>query len=420
MRIAFAHYSEANDISGVTSWLIQLALYLKEQGHSVAIHMFDLCQPGETSPLEMALQHQGIDLSKSTPTGNLRRDTQATLAFLNHWQPDLFLPQCKPQHYVAAAIAGRAGLPWALVMHCDDPDYWATLGSLPPSDHGGITVCVSSHIAANLHDRHSAAEAIVIPCGVAIPSTTTTRGSGPLQVVYSGRLWEHQKRASLVTETLIRACRRGDGRITATLIGDGYSRAACTQLVRDAGLEGRIRFAGRLLPAEVQEILLGSQALLLMSDFEGLPVALLEAMAAGVVPVVRSIPSGIPEVVHHGTTGLLVSEDPDEAADALLQLADNPALWQRCSTGARQLVEQRFSSAICHRKWLDVLQTLSATSPRPTYPIVGLHGVRLSRLSPVMTASYRKPAPWRSWQLRQRLAIRVARLKGVLKQRLQG
>jgi hypothetical protein len=59
MRIAFAHYSSVDDISGVTSWLIQLALYLKGKGCSVAILLLDLCEPGDTSPLEHALRQGG-------------------------------------------------------------------------------------------------------------------------------------------------------------------------------------------------------------------------------------------------------------------------------------------------------------------------------------------------------------------------
>ena len=417
MRIAFAHYSSADDISGVTSWLIQLALCLKAEGCSVAIFLLDLCEPGDSSPLELAMGNGGIEIFKSTPTGSLRKDVDATLAFLNAWRPDVFLPQCKPHHYVAAAIAGRCGLPWGLTLHSDDPDYWATASSLPPLNNGGKTICVSQHIQARLAQQGGESKAVVIPCGVSIPVTTTHYCAHPFQVVYSGRLWEHQKRASLVVESLIRACQRSEA-ITATLIGDGYSRQGCEQQVRDAGLADRIRFSGRLPFAGVQEILLQSQAILLMSDFEGLPVALLEAMAAGVVPVVRSIPSGIPEVVRQGDTGLLVSDDPDEAAAALGALADNPGLWQSCSAASRQLVEERFSSDHCHGQWLALVRQLQATG-KPTYPIEGLHGVRLSKLSPLLKAGYRRPRDWDSLQLRQRLSTRLAKLKGLLKQQLK-
>jgi glycosyltransferase involved in cell wall biosynthesis len=341
----------------------------------------------------------------------------ATLAFLNTWRPDVFLPQCKPHHYIAAAIAGRCGLPWGLTLHSDDPDYWATASSLPPLRNGGKTICVSQHIQAELAQQGGESQAVVIPYGVSIPATTTHYSTHPFRVVYSGRLWEHQKRASLVVESLIRACQRSEA-ITATLIGDGYSRAACEQQVRDAGLGDRISFSGRLPFAGVQQILLQSQAILLMSDFEGLPVALLEAMAAGVVPVVRSIPSGIPEVVRQRETGLLVSDDPEQAAAALTALAEDHALWRRCSAASRQLVEERFSSDHCHGQWLALVRELQTTS-KPTYPIVGLHGVRLSKLSPLLKAGYRRRRPWKSLRLRQRIFTSLAKIKGLVKEQLK-
>jgi glycosyltransferase involved in cell wall biosynthesis len=417
MRIAFAHYSSVDDISGVTSWLIQLALYLKGEGCSVAIVLLDLCEPGDTSPLEHALRQGGIEVFKSPPTGSLRRDVDVTLAFLNTWRPDVFLPQCKPHHYIAAAIAGRAGLPWVFTIQSDDPDYWAVIDSFPPSRHGGRIVAVSRHIKAALEERADEINCMVIPPGVAIPSATAQGTWDSFEVIYCGRLWEHQKRASLVTETLIQACRRGEGRIHATVIGDGYSREACEQMVREADLGEHIQFSGRLSSADLQNVLIHSQAILLMSDFEGLPVALLMAMAAGVVPVVRAIPSGIPEVVHHGQTGLLVNDDPAQAAEALLQLAADPPLWTRCSSAARALVRDHYGEKACHQQWLDLL-TVMASASRPAYPISGWHGVRLGMLSPLLTAGYRKQPLWRRLRLSERLRTGLARSKGAFKKRL--
>lgn len=416
MRVAFAHYSTPDDISGVSSWLIQLALFLKQQGCRVAIHLLDLCQQGETSPLELALASEEIEIFRSPATNNLRSDVSATLAFLNAWRPDVFLPQCKVPHYVAAAIAGRAGLPWAFTLHSDDPDYWMVSTCLDPQHHGGRSVCVSRHIHSELQRLTGESDALVIPYGVDVPATPTTYHSQPFQVVYSGRLWEHQKRVSLVVDTLIHACRQGQGAISATVIGDGYSREACEQRVMEAGMEQLIRFTGRLPGADVQQVLQNSQAILLMSDFEGLPVALLEAMAAGVVPVVRLIPSGIPEVVLHRRTGLVVSDDPQQAAAALLELAGDPVLWQRCSDGSRALVLESFTSEHCHGQWLDLLHDLKLKSS-PRYPIRGWQGVWVSNR---LKSSYRRGTTERLKRLRQKLTTRIALLKARMKKAIGG
>lgn len=421
LRVAFAHYCQANDISGVTIWVLGLARRLATDGVSVAIHF--VIAPSSTSleqcgepPLFEELRQQGIEVFSAPRRRCLKEDVQETLAFLNQWQPTVFLPQCKPAHYAAAAQAGLRGLPWALTLHSDDPDYWATVGAFGGARYGSSQVCVSRHIRDELIRRRIEQPSNVIPCGVAIPANLTGFRNDPFHVVFSGRIWEHQKRASLVIQTLIRACGARDT-IRATLIGDGYARAACEQQVAEAGLTEAITFTGPLAPSQVQARLLESQAILLMSDFEGLPIALLEAMAAGVVPVVRHIPSGIPELVDHERTGLLVSEDPAEAALALLRLADDPDLWQRCSTAARDLVAGHYSADKSYRQWRQLLEGLDRQfrdAPSNPYPIDSLRIDSLRRIAPSFHQEY-KPPKARIATLRQTLRTTIARVKHRIK-----
>ena len=65
-------------------------------------------------------------------------------------------------------------------------------------------------------------------------------------------------------------------------------------------------------------------------------------MDSGVVPVVRAIESGIPELVLHERAGLCVDNDSTEAAAQLLLLSADPLLWQRCSTNSSVLVEEGY------------------------------------------------------------------------------
>lgn len=205
----------------------------------------------------------------------------------------------------------------------------------------------------------------------------------PFRVVYSGRLVERQKCIQQVVHTLIHAC-RDSSQIEAHLIGDGTARAACEQLVHQAGLADRIHFHGRVPPEHVQLLLQRSQAILLMSDFEGLPVALLEAMAAGVVPVVRSIPSGIPELVHNERTGLLVANDPADAAAALIRLSQNPDLWQNCSRNGCSLVEASYSAEQCYAQWMKLIQQQHGSS-KPQFPI---NDANLTRTLPLADSRF--------------------------------
>jgi glycosyltransferase involved in cell wall biosynthesis len=203
-----------------------------------------------------------------------------------------------------------------------------------------------------------------------------------------------------VVHTLIHPC-QVSSQIQAHLIGDGPDRTACEQLVHQAGLTGRIHFHGRIPPEQVQPLLQRSQAILLMSDFEGLPVALLEAMAAGVVPVVRAIESGIPELVHHEHTGLLVGNDPAEAAAALVRLSREPDLWQRCSTQSRALVEGGYGADQCFERWLGVMVQLRGPA-RPPFPIRTAGLRRLLPLTDARFQSHYAPPPSRWSRLHPR------------------
>jgi glycosyltransferase involved in cell wall biosynthesis len=405
MKIALAHYSGSADISGVTSWLIGFCERLVQTGHEVVMHLHHFGDDPQQGSIVPSLQRLGIDIHAVRRTGSLEADTRQTLQFLNQVQPDLFLPQCLHAHYAAAAQAGRQGLPWIFTMHSDDPDYWCVAEALTPETHGGSSVCVSQFLAQQLRQRLPATNPQVIPCGITLPAAQAIFSDQPFRVVYSGRMVERQKCIQQVVHTLIHAC-RASSRIEAHLIGDGPDRAACEQFVHQAGLADRIQFHGRVPPEQVQPLLQRSQAILLMSEFEGLPVALLEAMAAGVVPVVRAIESGIPELVHHERTGLLVGNDPAEAAAALLRLSREPDLWQRCSSQSRAQVEAGYGSDQCFEHWKNLLiaQQLSAMDQHP------ISTTNLRRELPLDDARFQvqypsPPSPWRRFHPRRFMGL---------------
>jgi glycosyltransferase involved in cell wall biosynthesis len=89
---------------------------------------------------------------------------------------------------------------------------------------------------------------------------------------------------------------------------------------------------------------------------EGIPVALMEAMSAG-LPVVASRTGGIPELVHHERNGLLVPPaDPDALADALERLAKDSALRERMGRAGRETILQEFDQLQCAADLIDLIQ----------------------------------------------------------------
>jgi len=132
------------------------------------------------------------------------------------------------------------------------------------------------------------------------------------------------------------------------IAGDGPMEGEVRELAADLGIGRRVRFAGFLSQSALQHLFLSSHIFLLPSetaggDVEGVPNAMLEAMASG-LPVVATRHGGIPEVIEHGRNGLLCTEkDAEGVAAALLQLANDTVLYQTLAQQASASVREQFS-----------------------------------------------------------------------------
>lgn len=367
MTIALAHYSSVADISGVTSWFEKFVLRLARDGYEPAVHLHHFGpRPADASVLPRLLD-AGVRVESVARGHSLQDDVEQTLRFLDEVRPSVFLPQCLTAHYLAASLAGQRGLPWVFTIHSDDPDYWAQAEEVKPWERNGRTVCVSKHIASLVREKNMDPQPVVIPYGVDASEKSASLSDAGFRVAYIGRIVERQKRMSLVMESLIQACRLNP-RIEAVIIGDGPELERFKQQVVRARLQARIIFTGRVPPREVAKNLATVQACLLMSDYEGLPVALLEAMSMGIVPVVRVSDSGIPELVRHEETGLLVDDVPRNCALALSRLADDRRLWSHCSRQARALVTEQYSEESSYSRWTEMIDGLR-TGASAAFPL---------------------------------------------------
>ncbi|MCT6700629.1 glycosyltransferase [Rheinheimera sp. 4Y26] len=132
------------------------------------------------------------------------------------------------------------------------------------------------------------------------------------------------------------------------IIGDGPLRPALTAQIHNLGLEQDIQLCGVQPPARVAEALAQSDVFLLPSvtagngDMEGIPVSLMEAMASGVI-CLSTYHSGIPELICHGKSGLLVAErDAAAIATELQRLIQGHYALGELRKNARASIEQEF------------------------------------------------------------------------------
>ena len=142
------------------------------------------------------------------------------------------------------------------------------------------------------------------------------------------------------------------------VVGDGELRGELTALAARLGLDGRCRFTGSR--ADVYDLMSAMDVFVLPSLDEGTPMALLEAMAVG-VPVVASSVGGIPDVITHRATGLLVpASDPSALSDACVWFLRNGTEAQAIATRARAVVRSEFSHATNGERLVDLYRELMA------------------------------------------------------------
>jgi glycosyltransferase involved in cell wall biosynthesis len=126
------------------------------------------------------------------------------------------------------------------------------------------------------------------------------------------------------------------------IAGEGGLRERLTDAAAQLGVAGHVHFLG--LRRDTPELLKAFDIFMLPSISEGLPMALLEAMAAG-LPIIASEVGGVPTAVHHGVNGLLVRPaDPQAISDAVEALLTNRSRMRDFGLASRALFEQHFSA----------------------------------------------------------------------------
>ncbi len=186
----------------------------------------------------------------------------------------------------------------------------------------------------------------VSPCGID-PGRFSRTTAEPLRALAVGRLVP-KKAPHLTIAAFAKATRTMPG-ARLDVVGDGDLMALCRATAAEHGASEKVHLHGWQSHAVVQELMGRTSVFLQHSvtaasgDTEGLPVAVLEAMAS-TVPVVATRHSGIPEAVVHGETGLLVDEhDVGGMADALATLLADPARARAMGEAGRRRVLADFT-----------------------------------------------------------------------------
>jgi glycosyltransferase involved in cell wall biosynthesis len=246
---------------------------------------------------------------------------------------------------MAMLACERTGIPWSLTVHRWDIDEDNLLAEKVAS---ATFVRAISHFGARrLRERVPAARPDVLHMGVDVPTTPACRRSatGRLRLLAVGSLTPQKGHA-----TLLEAMRRTGAGITLDVVGDGPLRTTLAAEAREPRLRGRVRLLGALSHSTLLRRLGAGEWDVLVHPSpsgrgfdEGIPVALMEAMAAG-VPVIAFPSGGVPELIAPGAGMLLAGTDAQLLADGILELADDPVRADELGAGGIARIRAEFDA----------------------------------------------------------------------------
>jgi glycosyltransferase involved in cell wall biosynthesis len=142
------------------------------------------------------------------------------------------------------------------------------------------------------------------------------------------------------------------------LAGQGVLRAALEMRVNDLGLTNRVYFLG--LRCDIPDVLGAADIFALSSNYEGNPLSVIEAMAAG-LPVVSTAVGGVPELVQNGKEGFIVPPGRvDEFSEAMMTLLNDSGLRRAMGAAAAARARENFDVSAMVRAYEELYDQMPA------------------------------------------------------------
>lgn len=246
------------------------------------------------------------------------------------------------------------------MMQADSSDMYPVFAVYAPFFHAAIGVSRQIEMNFRAHPILGKLPTYYLPYGVPIPKKDAARAgtlSGPIRILYLGRLVRPQKRVHLFPD-ILHLLRTARIPFRWTIAGDGPERPALEKEMTSVPPNSVIEFKGALSYRDLPRLFDSNDIFLLASDSEGLPLSLLEAMAHGLVPVVSNLPSGVSEVVDQ-ECGILVEPDNIEGyAAGIISLAQSPSRFSVMAKKAKAKIDARYSAASMTDRWITLLNKL--------------------------------------------------------------
>jgi colanic acid/amylovoran biosynthesis glycosyltransferase len=254
------------------------------------------------------------------------------------------------------------------VLHSNDEFY---KGVITKFIHGNkknqlsTAVSVSGYINTICESQNTNTQLLNIPCGTPeVKNSTSLDSQEVFKVIYAGRLVKEAKQVLKLTKAFCDAS-KVNSNLEFSIYGDGDQEKSIKALIKDEKASKNVILFKALPPSQILNKIQEHHVFTLMSDYEGMPIALMEAMACGVVPVCYVCEGGVDEIIEHGVNGFIVKNRGEDYQEKLQLLVNDRSLWETMSKNAIATIQQKYSSKITHQKWFELLNQFKDVKQKP-------------------------------------------------------
>jgi glycosyltransferase involved in cell wall biosynthesis len=314
----------------------------------------------------MATQFQDSWQAKVTMLGFLGAEFRSAVRARREFEPDIVHAHWWfPNGLVGTWLGRMSNKPLVTTLHGSDVRLARSVAFSRPAfrhvlNHSAAVTAVSRWLAAEAHDVVAAPEPIVAPMPVATDLFSPGGERSTNRLLFVGRL-NKQKGIELLLHTLSRTADRS---IALDVVGDGEDRDALQTLAHALGIADRVTWHGAMPQPALVKFYRAAAALVVPSVGEGLGLVAVEAQLCA-TPVVAFASGGLPDVVQHDRTGVLVEEvDAAALAAALTSLLERPDRGASLGAAGRLHALATFAPESVARRYADIYRSAIARSPK--------------------------------------------------------
>ena len=350
--------------SGATQVAVDLCL-AAQQGQDMQVLLVLRRKRNTDAARVQALRDKGLDV-RVVPGWSHLATVLSLRKIALEWQPDILVAHGFSDHLWGRYAGILAKVPHLVhVEHNSRERYtaWRLKQALWLARYTAVSIGVSEGVKARLLELGFPAErCVAIPNGIDMqrfPKQDLLPWDQRQPALVMAARFARQKDHETLLHALALLAQQGL-KPTLYLAGGGKQRQQqrARTLATKLGIADQVQFLGQV--QDLPQFLMQQQIFVLSTHYEGMPLALLEGMAAGCACIGSNV-VGVREVLEHGRTGLLVAEgDASAMAEAIHGLLNNPVQAQHLALAARQQAETEFDLSVMQARHASLLRAVQS------------------------------------------------------------